>query len=117
MTETIETNEDIALIKQTAGDLDWGMFQNGQMMRGNIGGVVSRACDRLQSRLTTLQAAADKMAMALPCPTRLSQLAVYLDIQDKKAGNSGREVQDWLLQCASMSSHALKEYRKIKDDK
>lgn len=45
--------EDIDLIEETAGDLDFGYFKEdgNTRMRGNIGGSVIRACDRLRQAL------------------------------------------------------------------
>lgn len=49
--------EDIETIRRVAGDLDIGYFINSESkysaIRGNIGGIVTRACDRILKRLPT----------------------------------------------------------------
>lgn len=56
-------NEDILVIINVAGDIDIGYFQKPNeskpTMRGNIGGIVSRACDRLEIALSQARAAAN----------------------------------------------------------
>ena len=49
--------EDLELIRTTAGDLDFGSI--GKRIRGNIGGPVSRACDRIQAALSALSPTRD----------------------------------------------------------
>ena len=49
-----EMRDDIKLIRNVAGDLDFGYFDNGKRMRGNIGGPVTRACDRLEAAIQSL---------------------------------------------------------------
>lgn len=49
----IPGNEDIKIIRDTAGDLDEGLIFSTNRRRGNIGGVISRACDRLEKVFST----------------------------------------------------------------
>lgn len=51
--------EDVELIRSTAGDLDEGIIHSTNRRRGNIGGIVTRACDRLTTLITQLEQAVE----------------------------------------------------------
>lgn len=44
--------DDLQVILNTAGDLDAGMVQGSNRIRGNIGGPVTRACARISKELS-----------------------------------------------------------------
>lgn len=48
--------EDIQMIRAVAGDLDEGLIFKTDRRRGNIGGIVTRACERLEKAIAALQA-------------------------------------------------------------
>lgn len=47
--------EALQTIRNVAGDIEFGYF-GGKFMRGNIGGPVMRACDRIEAALASLPA-------------------------------------------------------------